>query len=305
MGERLAAIMRDPALAAVVGRRGHAYARELQEDLSFPERLEEILEASVTPRRRSPAPRPPSGKPDGQAACDRFALTRMAAAAIGALGQSATDLAKEAGDPPPARELLAALERRIDAGEAGLRSMAAAVATEVAIAAAESEACDPGEAEEPDPLFRLRTARWAIDDADVAQLVALRNPRIRVLAFDTDVAQLLGARTAAELPPQPSLRRSYVVAFADAGAGRDDPLVVDELTARILQLSDGTRTAGAIAATLESKASSNLKWIERLFVHGLISLREAPVAVPPARRPDRRASRGRTPGSPHRRQVVR
>jgi len=301
LSARLAAIVRDPGRATVVGRRGHAYAHELQQDLSFPERLEQILEAAVAPQGRSPTRQAPAAKPDDAAAGERFPLTRMAAAAIGAIEQPAGASAKDHGNAPRARETLAALERRVDAGEATLRSLAAAVATEVAIAAAESETCDPNE-EEPDPLFRLRTTRWAIDDAEVARLVPVRHPRIRLLDFDTDVAEFLGARTAADLPAQPSLRRSHVVVFAGADARRDDPLVVDAVTARILQLCDGTRTAGAIARQLESDPKSNLKWIERLFVHGLIALHESRAGLAPSGRPpqtrqrsSRRTSRGRVP----------
>jgi glycosyltransferase involved in cell wall biosynthesis len=308
LSARLAAIVRDPTLAAAVGRRGHAYARELQEDVSFPDRLEQILDAAVTPQCRPPTSRPSAGKPAAEAAGDRFPLTRMAAAAIGALGDPAGACAQDRCDRTRAREILAALERRIDAGDASLRSLAAAVATEVAIAAAENEACDAGGAEPPDPLFRLRTTRWAIDDGEIARLVPVRDPRLRVLAFDTDVAEFLGARTPAELPAQPSSRRSYMVTFAGADAGRGDPLVVDALTARILELCDGTRTAGTIAHELESSRKSNLEWIERLFVHGLISLHESradapPIgrpqrARPPARRPVRQPSRGRANAAP-------
>jgi glycosyltransferase involved in cell wall biosynthesis len=297
LSERLAAIARDPGLATVVGKRGHAYARELQQDLSFPDRLEQILESAVTPQRRSSAPRRPAGKADDEAAGDRFPLTRVAAAAIGTIDDPAGAAAKARCDPPPAHEILATLQRRVDAGEASLRPLAAAVATEVAIAAAESGPYEPRGAEEPDPLFRLQTTRWAISDAEIARRVPVRNPRIRLLEFDTDVTEFLGARTLVELPAQPAARRSYVVAFAGSDAGRDDPLVVDALTARILQLSDGTRTAGAIAGMVESETKSNLKWIERLFVHGLISLRESRPDVAPAGRsrptppPERRSAR--------------
>jgi glycosyltransferase involved in cell wall biosynthesis len=310
LSERLGQIARDPGLAAVVGRRGHAYAHEVQRDLAFPERLEQILESAVAPQRRSPAPRPRAGTADDAAAGDRFPLTRSAAAAIGAEAEAA---AAPQDDLPRAREILATLQRRVDAGEASLRSLAAAVATEVAIAAAEREPCA---GEEPDPLFRLRTARWAIADADIARLVPLRNPRIRLLAFDTDVRDFLGARTRAELPAQPAARRSYVVAFAGVEAKPDDPLVVDALTAQVLELSDGTRTAGAIAERLESGRKTNLQWIERLFVHGLISLHEGdPARAPggrsrqmpaPGRRMHRRPSRRRAPaGRPDATQVVR
>jgi hypothetical protein len=53
-------------------------------------------------------------------------------------------------------------------------------------------------------------------------------------------------------------------------------LVVDGRTARILELSDGTRTAAEILGQLDDEHAgpreNELGWIEYLFLHGLISL---------------------------------
>jgi hypothetical protein len=56
------------------------------------------------------------------------------------------------------------------------------------------------------------------------------------------------------------------------------------LTAQILKLSDGRRSAAQIAGELgrqsgPSVEADNLEWIEQLFVHGLIGLRDAPAAT--------------------------
>jgi hypothetical protein len=69
------------------------------------------------------------------------------------------------------------------------------------------------------------------------------------------------------------------VAFRRFDGTPRDPLLVDGLTARILMLSDGTRTAAEIAAELTanegiSVVASHLGWVENLFVQGLISLEE-------------------------------
>jgi hypothetical protein len=58
--------------------------------------------------------------------------------------------------------------------------------------------------------------------------------------------------------------------------------MVDELTARILMLSDGRRSAAEIATELGRQsnypvAPDNLEWIEHLFVCGLIWLRDGPI----------------------------
>jgi hypothetical protein len=74
-------------------------------------------------------------------------------------------------------------------------------------------------------------------------------------------------------------RPSYAVAFAGAPQRRE-PLVVDETTARILQLSDGTRTVAQIVDALVDSADRTAarecaEWIERLFVNDLLGLSDA------------------------------
>jgi hypothetical protein len=68
------------------------------------------------------------------------------------------------------------------------------------------------------------------------------------------------------------------VAFARAAGQYRGPLVVDAVTARILALSDGTRAVGQIMQDMdearEASEKDGLGWIERLFVHGLISLHD-------------------------------
>jgi hypothetical protein len=56
---------------------------------------------------------------------------------------------------------------------------------------------------------------------------------------------------------------------------RRDPLLIDDSTAKILELSDGTRTAAEIADQLDhgrSDTADELKWIEELFLCGLVRL---------------------------------
>jgi glycosyltransferase involved in cell wall biosynthesis len=319
LSRRLGEIVRTPARAAIVGKRGHAYAHEIQHDLSFPDRVEAILQASAAGAGRAVPARASAAEIEHSAHPERFPLTRIAAAAIGALAQCTAPAARDPIDAAAASRVLEEIELRIARGEPRLQTLAAAVGAEVAIAAAEREAIDASPRGDPDPLFRLQSCDWAV--ADIAQLIVVRDPRIRLLEFDVDVAELLGARSTAELPARPAARRSYVVAFRGSGAGRDDPLVVDELTAHILRLSDGTRTARAVARELDrekagSRANDNLKWIERLFLHGLIRLSEPGVREAPAgssriasgrriRAVNRRSSsRGGTGRFPARRQGV-
>ena len=61
-------------------------------------------------------------------------------------------------------------------------------------------------------------------------------------------------------------------------------MLVDRHTARILELSDGTRTAREIAEQLdrefkETKLPDHLKWIEELLLSGLVGLRDKAIGV--------------------------
>ena len=119
-------------------------------------------------------------------------------------------------------------------------------------------------------------------DSDLGGLMPIRDPRLRVIEFDYDVSGFMPGRTVAELPVLPTQRRSYIVAFGRSDGGRREPLLVDGVTAGILALSDGTRTAADIAEELNLPATGqgraeNLKWIEDLSVQGLISLRDESV----------------------------
>jgi hypothetical protein len=221
----------------------------------------------------------------GASGDDRFPLTRLAEVAIEETAEDrsvgAADASRPMIDLARARDVLAAVKLRIGTDETSLKPLVPAIEIEIAIAAAESGADNPDLAEDFDPLFRLRTQRWAMDDSDFAGLVPLRDPRLRVLEFDYGVSGFIGVLTIADLPASPTARRSYIVASCSNGQ-RGDPLVVDGMTARILKLSDGTRTAKEIVGELDRRAdlatvASSLKWIEGLFVQGLISLHDKPL----------------------------
>jgi glycosyltransferase involved in cell wall biosynthesis len=302
LSQRLAAIVADPAPAADVGLRGRAFAQELQRNVPFPDELERTLEAAVAGRQiRRAAPRPPDERPSE--AVSRFRLTQLAATVIAqtSAGVSRPVAPVQNPDLGWARGVLAAIEERVmdDGGELG--ALLPAVRTEIAIASAECEADAASEGEPGDPLFRLRIRRWAMAKGDLAGLVCERDERLRLLTFDFDVAELIAVQNGDDLGRPPTLRRSHMVVFGRSGGGRRDPLVVDETTARILELGDGTRTVSEIVAELVreerlSEAGEGLRWIEHLFVHGLISLRDKRVDTVPdarpagARRDDRRAA---------------
>ena len=281
--ERLAAIVQDPKSAAAVGARGRSFARELQREMPVAETLERSLAAAASRQRVPPEASGSANETTAAARDHRFSLTRLAAAAMadpdrsGGFGHAAGS--EPVGDLARAREVLVTIEQRIAKGEPHLKPLVAAIEVEIAIATAEHEEVPSIPAGGCDPLFRLHMARWAMAADDLGGLVPVRDARLRVLEFDYDVSDFMQARTVADLPRSTTPRRSYIVAFASAHGERRNPLVVDGITAQILKLSDGTRTASEVIGELQHQGEGptelqNLAWIESLFVQGLISLHD-------------------------------
>ena len=270
---RLAAIVRDPQPLTSVRARGCAFARSLQQDLGFPQLLERVLLAAT-------AREPLAGATEEPPREDRFPLTRLAKRMIGGNAADPGKSPSIAGVEQPvdlavARAVLCALEGAVENGEAGLHSLALAVRVENEIAVAEDEQEDTGV--DNDPLFRLRASRWALSDIDLAESVPVRAPRLRILEFGYDVSDFLGVTTIEQLPTRPASRASYIAAFARSVNRTRDPLLVDGVTARILSLCDGTRTASQLVRELDPEGDNAtidtyLKWIERLFLHDLVWL---------------------------------
>ena len=161
-----------------------------------------------------------------------------------------------------------------------VRRLAKAIRIEIGVAAAEEEADQAALREDFDPLFRLKLKRWAMSDDSLPDLFPAAHPHLRIVEFDFDIAEFLAAEAVGELPADTAHGRSFIAAFGRANGLRPDPLLVDELTARILRLSDGTRTVAEIVDTLGEEvtpqtAVDNLYWVRHLFLRGLLSLRES------------------------------
>jgi hypothetical protein len=293
LSKRLAAIVTDPAPALQVGARGCDFARALQRAESFPQGLERALEAAAAGRpMRSGGPQPADAAAGQEEAGSRFRLCQLAAGVIERTDRDAGTARKpvapaEIPDLPWARELLAAIKQRIADGHQHFVGLVLAVEAEIAVVAAEHDADATSTGEPGDPLFRLRIGRWGMTADDLADLICVRDPHLRALAFDFDVAVLTAVRTADDLATPPASRRSYIVAFgrsAGRHGGRRDPLVIDAAAARILDLSDGTRRACEVVAELNRDGQllggdAAFKRIESLFAHGLILLRDKRLKV--------------------------
>jgi glycosyltransferase involved in cell wall biosynthesis len=287
LSEALALIVRNPRAGMAIGIRGRRFALELQRDIPFPQTLESTLEAAAARQKIPHGARSITLNAATRAAESRFPLTQLVAAAIGEPFGNGDENepsipAQRAIDLLSAERVLDAVERRIADGRTDTETLAAAVRTEIAVAAAEDKGEQTDLPVTSDPLFRLRSRQWAMADDGLAALAPVRDPHLRILEFDYDVADFLGARTTADLPAMTKPGPSYIVAFGSSGGGRREPLMVDGLTARILMLSDGRRSAAEIATELGRQsnypvAPDNLEWIEHLFVCGLIWLRDRPI----------------------------
>jgi glycosyltransferase involved in cell wall biosynthesis len=283
---KLAAIVRHPQLAGAVGARGRSFAQECQQDTEFPDKLERILEAAA--QRQALPPTLPDRDLHGPdaAAPDRFPLTGMICAHLDASAKSplASDRngAKGENDLDHARQVLTALKDAIAGGKGELQRFVPAVEVEIRIAAeqasiehADMEARPPG-GMPADALFRVDLADWALDSATLGELTPVKDARLRILRFEHDISRFWGIGTIAEFPETPGPGPSYIV-LSDADTP-GEPLLVDRFTARILELSDGTRTSDEIVRQLDkdfgrAKGADHLAWIEKLLVSGLIGVR--------------------------------
>jgi glycosyltransferase involved in cell wall biosynthesis len=271
----LAAIASNPERAATVGQRGRAFARELQRGTSFPQTLERILETAA---RRQQVPSSLRWAARAETPKDPFRFVRLAAAAIGGFAWPPPPAASEQ-ELTQARDVHSRLEEAICNGRRELRPLLYAVEIEIAIAEAEIEA---DQASPMDNLessgFRLQIREWALADADVADLLPLRERSLRIVRFDFDISVLQGAQLPEELPAGFAEARSYLAVFGATADPRRVPLRIDELAAKILELSDGASTAREILQQLGSYGTDtkHLRWIEGLFVQGLIRLSELP-----------------------------
>jgi glycosyltransferase involved in cell wall biosynthesis len=278
LGERLGAIVRNPAPAVAVGARGCAFARKLQRENLFPHTLERILEIVVSSHPKELAELDAIHEATDMEADHRFPLTRIATTALAQTdGEDEQCEAIEGTiDLPLARAVLSAIKTKMRAGRPGLASLASAVHLEIAIADAESEPVVEVDEESADALFALRITEWALADGELPRLIPVRDPRARILEFSYDVSAFHGARTVADLPSEPTPGPSYIVAFAGQDDARE-PLLIDRRTTRILKLSDGSRTVAEILERLKreqllTKTDDELAWIEGLFVGGLVRL---------------------------------
>ena len=94
-------------------------------------------------------------------------------------------------------------------GQPHLASLALGVRIEIAIAEAESEPARDLDESKSDPLY-LRIGQWALTNEDFAGVLPVRDQNLRILAFDYDISDVRGARTAARSSRSAHAPSSYV-----------------------------------------------------------------------------------------------
>jgi glycosyltransferase involved in cell wall biosynthesis len=277
---KLAAIARRPQLVGAVGARGRAFAQDCQHGLEFPEKLERMLEAAA--ERRDPQSVALHSGIAGAGKQDRFPLTQFARAALLDVSSESpaareSEALGELSGLPYARKIRSKLKDAIAKGHAKLRPFAQAVEVEIAIAEAEID-LDRQVAKQAinDPLFRISIGEWALDKSTLGKLMPIRQPRLHILRFEYDISAFLRVQSVADFPASVEPDPSHLVVFSN-GASRE-PVYVDQFTARILELSDGTRSGNEIVSELDrefggNRTADHLAWLEHLLVSGLIGLR--------------------------------
>jgi glycosyltransferase involved in cell wall biosynthesis len=272
LSRRLAAIVDDPEPTAAVGRRGYEFARLLQNDENFPQRLQQILSTAARRQKlRSADTRRQRDNSDSEDV-DPFALTRLCAGVLGHSGRSgAINLSR-------ARAILASIKGKVAKGQRTLRRLLPPIEIEIAVqAVSHSKALRGGESA-ASRVRQLNIRRWALGQNDFAKLRPVRGRGLALVSFDFDVRDYMAAKKTSDFPHAPSPRPTSILVRRCVNR-RCDLHVIDNRTARILQLSEGKLTSGQIAAkVVEGNSSSSidkcLNWMENLLRHGLIDLQE-------------------------------
>jgi glycosyltransferase involved in cell wall biosynthesis len=279
LSKKLAAIVADPAPAALMGKRGRKFALDVQEDTGFPQRLESILLCATG--RKAPAVFSAGLASVPRDKTDRFVLTQIAAETLANINHqplmgAPAGISNSGIDMEAARILLAEISRAVSDGRISQASLVQAVETEIAIAVAEDEESGSHHEASCDPLFRLHSSHWAIGDFDSSTWVPVRDRQFRILHFNYDVSEFHNATTLADLPAAAVSRPSFVIVFP--GEPDRNSLIVDTMTARFLELVDGRKSVAEILEQLHANDTCSPSdnwgpWVENLLLWGLIGLR--------------------------------
>ena len=168
--------------------------------------------------------------------------------------QSALDdvLTNDRADLAYAQQVRSDLQEAIVNGNTNLKSLSQAVDVEIAIAKAEADLDnDPTGHAAADPLFRINIGEWALEESALGRLTPVCVARSRILRFEYDISGFGGVQSLADLPRNVAPDPSHIVVFGKSTSRK--PLLIDHFTARILELSDGTRTGDQIVGQVNAE----------------------------------------------------
>src|SRR5262249_29828374 len=211
-----------------------------------PHTLEQILSSAAAGQPVS-GRRPADGR-RAEAEANRFPLTGLVAERMTDAGfvEGLNSRSPGQRDLAWARGVLESVEQFLSAGNTSCQTLALAIRTEIAVAAAENEADNAPTTGSIDPLFRLQVKQDILWDGDLTSLTPLTDAQLRFVVFDYDISEFLGVQPGADFPATVAPSRSYIAVFGRSPHERRNPLLIDALTAEILRLCDGTRTVSDV-----------------------------------------------------------
>jgi glycosyltransferase involved in cell wall biosynthesis len=114
-----------------------------------------------------------------------------------------------------------------------------------------------------DPLFRLRHARWALAEGELAALRPRCDPNLLIVPFNAAKSNAKRARKAGS---------RFLAVLPQEHGEPPEQFLLSETAMGVLHACNGVRTAAEIAVQVGGSDSEMLRLIEELFVDGLLWL---------------------------------
>jgi hypothetical protein len=121
-----------------------------------------------------------------------------------------------------------------------------------------------------------------LEESAFGRLTPVCVAQSRILRFEYDISRFVAVQSLADLPGTVVPDPSHIVVFGKSTSRK--PLLIDQFTARILELSDGTRTGDQIVGQVNAEfgrteSADHLAWFESLLLSGLIGIRDSQVGT--------------------------
>lgn len=249
------AVAAEPDKAAAIGARGRRYVERFDTGMEFAARTEKLFERTIKMR-----PVPPLSGNETAPAPGYASLTQMALSLVDPATREAclTSVTNESETPEWVAEILDWTKNSTSMAGMASGTVQTAIELDYAVRSvrADSTALETAASDDADPLFRAG-GYWALDDGDLLDLYPVREPQVRLLEFDVDIAPFISARQPADLPAIPKPGASHLMVFP-IGEDSNAVLQLDHEMALFLQQCDGKKPARRIAANLGISATADL-----------------------------------------------